>query len=357
MRRDVWTCEFRIKLRSAPRLRVEQVFTRNEDTKARLFNDEYGAIRRRWGVPIWSQAQFVGSLSSGATSVNCDTDVYEFVDTSLALVWQSVDQFEVVEIDVVGSGALTLVAALSASYAFAYVMPLRVGFVDDSIDMMRTGANDVVKISYDVEDNVVLATSAPTQYLGQDIYYEAVLKNGESYDLQILANEDVADYQLGRLDRKAPWTYTRQLSNYQRLLKNPIEVYGFKQWMHRRAGKYRAFWLPSFENDVRVKNAGSITTTLQWHRDSYDEWATDRTHIAVEDTSGVWYPRTLSAVSVVDATTLQGTLSSSLGGLTAATIRRISYLGLKRLATDQMKLEWLGNSVARCNFSVLELSP
>jgi hypothetical protein len=235
-------------------------------------------------------------------------------------------------------------------------MPLRVSYINGDVTTQRTGYNDRGDVRYEVEDNTVITPAAPTQFLGNDIYFTELLKAGATYISAVQADEDQADYALGKIDRIAPWTYNRQLSNVQRLLDGQAEIREFKEWLHRRAGKYRAFWTPSFENDMRVANTGTVTTTLQWRRDSYDEWATARTHIAIEDDAGNWYARTLSSVSVVNSTTLQGTLNSTIN-LAASRIRRISYLGLKRLSSDSVKLDFLGNLVARCDFGILEISP
>jgi hypothetical protein len=348
--------EERLQLRTAPRATIEYAIPRNADERARAFNDEYGAIRTRWGVPLWAQAERVGAVASSDTTITCESDLAEYADESLALVWQSSSLFAVVQVATVGVGVLNLEDPVGVTFTDAVVMPLRVGFISGDASAQRTGYNDIGNIRYDIEDNVALTVSAPTQFLSNDIYFDELLKGGPSYISAIQAASDEADYSLGKIGRLAPWTYARQLSSVQRILEGPEEAFAFRQWLHRRAGKYRAFWTPSFENDMRVANTGTITTTLQFSRDSYDEWATARTHIAIEDTGGNWYARTLSSVSVVNATTLQGTLNSTIN-LAASRVRRISYLGLKRLSSDSMKLEWIGNGVARCNFGILEISP
>jgi hypothetical protein len=288
--------------------------------------------------------------------VPCDTDTSDFVTDSLALLWQDRDTFAVVQISSVAVGQLTLSAAVGTTFASAYIMPLRAGFTVDKAGMVRSGFSDTITVKYDVDDNVVTTSTAPTQFLTHDLYFDTLIKVGSTYATEVQAEEDIADYQLGAKDRVSPWTYNRVLGSYRKIMRTPEEVYAFKQWAHRRAGKYRDFWWPSFENDLRVKNAGTITTTLQWWKDSFDEWATDRVHIAVQDLAGNWYARTLSSISALDATTMQGTLSSSLGVL-ASNVYRICYLGLKRLSSDSLKFDFMGNGVSKCDFGILEISP
>jgi hypothetical protein len=329
---------------------------RNHTLRARGFNVDYGALRRRWGVPLWSQAQSVGAISAAATSIALDVDPYEYRDASLALVYQSVDVFAVVEITTVGADILNLSAAVGTTFTAAKVMPMRVGFVRGNISHQRTGFEDFGKVLFDIEDNAELTVSAPTQFLSNDIYFDQLLKGDDAYEASLQAKEELADFSIGAIDRLSPWNFTRHLQSVQMLFETPTEVHAFRLWLHRRAGKYRSFWTPSFENDLRVANVGTIVSTLQWTRDSYDDWATDHTHVAIEDTSGNWYARTLSAVSVVNPTTLQGTLSSAIN-IPATSVQRISYLGLKRLASDSIKLEWIGGGVSRCSFGVLEVQP
>lgn len=346
--------EDRHQLRGAPRRSVTYSIPQQAWDRSNAYNTERGALRQRWAVPMWSEVQQVGALSAGATSITCNTFFYDFRAGSLALLYQSTSQWQVVEVSAVSIGVLTV----SATQAFtnATLLPIRTGYIRGDVNRRGNGHNAVAEVSFDFDDDLELTVSAPTQYLGNDIYFHEALMPGDSYDSSLSARQDFADYDTGLVARRNPWLYVRNSMSYVRRVTTVAEMLALRQWAFRRAGKYRAFWAPSYENDLRKASTGTVTTTFRFKRDAYDDWAADRVHVAFEDDDGNWYPRALSNVTVVDSTTLEATLDTALN-LPATRIRRVSYLGLKRLANDAVELEWIGNGVCQTSLTVTELSP
>jgi hypothetical protein len=346
--------EQRQQLRAAARTTLAYDFTEQAWLKSEGYNTERGALRRNWAVPLWSQLQLVGAVTGGATNVVCDTDIYDFRDDGLAMLYQSETQYQIVTITAVNVGSIDITAA--TAFTRAYVMPVRIGTVRGDIVRVGNGHNAKVSATFELTENLEVSSSAPTQFLSFDLNTDEVLLDGDVYETQLSSQEDIADYMLGPIAKRAPWTYTRSLMNHARVLEGQAEVYAFRQFLARRAGKYREFWQPTFENDLRKNGTGAITTTFKFYKDSFLDWNGDRLHVAFEDNAGVWYPRTLSSVSAFDSTTLQATLNASLG-VSYENLRRISYLGLKRLSSDTVDLSWVGNSVAKVVLGVTELQP
>ncbi len=348
--------EERLQLRSAPRTTYGYTVPRSAELKARAFNAEYGALNARWAVPVWMQVQYVGPVTAADTTISCNTQDFEFRDASLALVYQTNNLWALVEVDSVTPGLLTLLDPVGTEFSAAYVMPVRVGRLRGGVSYARAGYSETAELNFVVEDNEELTVTAPAQFLSNDIYYdEQLMGDAGTYTASVVNREDLADYGLGKTDAQTPWLYNQYQQAFMRLLDNSADTQAFREWLYRRAGKYRAFWMPSFENDMRKANTGTVVSSLRWHRDGYDNWQ-NRLHIAIELADGSWLPRTLSAVSTFDSNTMQGTLSSPLN-VSVSDIRRISYLGLKRLVSDTVRLQWIGNSVVQVNYSVLELSP
>ena len=50
-------------------------------------------------------------------------------------------------------------------------------------------------------------------------------------------------------------------------------------------------------------------------------------------------------------------LAASLGSIPASTIKRISFMGLKRLDTDRVEISYIGGMVSRCGVNTLEIAP
>lgn len=344
-----------LQLRAAPRRQLQYSIPQQAWDRSQAFNTERGALRQKWAVPVWSETQVVGALASGATSVVCNTTDFDLRDESLVLLYQSTTKWQVAEVTAVASGSISITATTQA-FDNATLIPLRIGYIRGDVTRSSNGHNAVAQVLFDLDDSIELTSAAPTQFLGNDIYFDEVLMGDARYDASLEAQDNQADYELGVVHRRAPWTYARHVMQYDRMMTTPAEVQAFRLWLHRRAGKYRKFWAPTYENDLRKASTGTVTTTFKFKRDSYDDWATDRIHAAFEDDAGNWYPRTLSNIVVSDSTTLQATLSSALN-VHASRIRRVSYLGLKRLTSDAVDLNWIGNGVCQASLSVTELTP
>lgn len=341
-------------LRSAPRTLLTYRWPEQPDEAAEGLNTLRGALRRKWAVPLWHEAQYVGTIAGGATSVSCTTAGYDFRDDGLALLFRHKTAYQLVDVTTVGGSSISL-AAPATAITGAYLVPVRTGYIlGEPVRRQKYGAQ--VEAVFELEDNRAVSAATPTQFLSEDLYTSEVLHPGAVEEVRLLAPSDRADYSLGPVQRRAPWLYNRQSSTHQYVLEGHAAVYEFRQFLARRVGKYRAFWQPSFNNDLRKVGAGTITTTFRFRKDSFLEWAADRLHVAFQDDSGVWYPRTLSGVSSFNSSTLTSTLNTGLG-LDYSQIRCVSFLGRRRLTADSAELNFIGNGVVECTLGVTELSP
>lgn len=344
--------EDRVQLRSMPRQTFVYTLPISAANFARTFNVEYGALRQRWAVPLWTEAQYVGTVAG--TTIACDTTNFDLRADSLALLYRDSTHWQVVEIETVSVGSVELYSAADALTG-AFLMPVRLGYIAGNVDKPSNGYNAKSKMTFEIEDNMPYSADVPTQFLANDIYFEPSIANG-FLDRSLEQQQDIVDGQLGKVFRRTTWANPRFGSPYKTITSDAQEMRAYKDWLYRRAGKFRSFWLPSFEMNLRCANVGNIVSTLYATRDSYFDYATARTHIAIEDTAGNWYARTVSSPVEVSGDRVQLTLSSPLN-VDASLIRRISYLGLYRLDTDSVEIQWIGNSVTQSDARVLELSP
>jgi len=343
------------RLRSCPRQRIAASFPVPPAQAARAVNIVYGARTLTWAVPLWQDAQAVGAVSSGASEVLCDPSEVDLRASSLALLWEGPAAYEVVEVDTVASDRVALLATVSGTYTGATLVPLRVGKVLTDPTRETTGYNGAVRLSFSVTDNVAYTPAAPDQFLSEDVYFDPHLLPGAKIGDTYTVLQETVDQDTGIFDVVTPWTYPRVVRPYAVVCVDRSEAWAFRQWLHRRAGRHRPFWTPTFEPDLAPSGSGSITTTLVVLDEDFDTFSAGRLHIAVEDTDGNWYPRTVSGFTP-GAGTVSLTLSSSLG-IAYSDIARISYLGRKRLDTDRIEMRWAGNGVCLASVRIAELEP
>lgn len=346
--------EERLQMRSMPRQSFNYSIPLQAWRTAAAFNTEYGAIRKNWAVPIWTEAQYIGTIGAGLLSIDCNTSLYDLRPQSLAMLYSVCGDYQVIEIDEVFSNHITLLAD-TEYVAGAWLMPVRKGWIQGNIDKPTNGHNGKSSLIFVIDDNPTITPAVPAQYLGDDIYYDAPLLSSGSLSASLSQQQDITDMSLGPVARRTNWNRPQYGKPWRSLFTTPEEVRSFREFLYRRAGKFRRFWYPTFENNMRVANTGNITTTLVIQSDSFIDYASLRTHIAIQ-ANGVWHPRAISNPVQVSATQVQLTLSSALN-VRAETIARTSYLGLHRFDADRIEFNWQGGGVVETNVQVLELSP
>lgn len=345
--------EDRLQVRLSPRQQFQLSYPANAKETARAFNTIYGERGEQWIVPVWSQAQHLGSVAAGLTTLTAAT-TFEFRASSLAILWQSTDRWQVVGVDLVGSGNITL-SSLTEAFDNAWLMPVRFAHMASNPQKKLNGYEAEWQITFDVDDNASLTVADPTQYLGDDIYFDVSLLSGDSLTDDVVARIDKHDEELGVVTYIDPWLHNRVGRTHRVLAANAAEAWTMRQWLHRRAGKYKQFWQPSFEVDLRLLSTGTIVSNIIVSQDEYERFASTRTHLAIQAGSA-WYARAITGITKLDENRIQLTLDSALN-IAASSVLRVCYLGLKRLDTDRVEISWIGGGVAQTEFRIVELSP
>jgi len=346
--------EQRLQLRSKPRQSFAYTIPVQAWNMAAAFNTEAGAIRKRWAVPIWTEGQYVGTVVDSAGSIACDTTIFDLRANSLALLFAGCENWQIVEIGAIASDSITPTNVLSAMSG-AWLVPVRLGWITGNVDKPTNGHNGKSTVTFQIEDNLALVPSAPSQYLSKDIYYEPGLLSGDRISRTIEQRLDVIDYSLGPIARRSPWDYSQFGTPYRSIIEGAAEMRVFKEFLYRRAGKFREFYMPTFENNLRLLNTGTVVSALYVKLDSFIDYASVRNNIAIQTADGTWYTRGISNPIQTGPESMQLTLSAALN-VSADKIVRICYLGLNRLDTDRIEITWRGNNVAESEVRILEIS-
>lgn len=346
-----------IKVRNAPRQSFELLVPVPASDAALAFNLVYGGLTRKWAVPAWQQAQEVGPILAGATSITAQVDLAEFRDESLAILWNSANDWEIVEIASVGSGVLNLLSPVVSAYGLVNLVPVRVGRVTPTAGRQVGPSHAELRLHFEADDNHELSVATPLQFQGYDLYYECPLfTDSRGITDQISTRADVIDADLGVIKEFAPWTFNRKTRPYRTVLQGAAAAWEYREWLHRRAGRYRPFWAPTFEDDFTLLSSGALTTTISVTDDGFSELADNRSHIAVEVAGGTILPREILSYTQPSEGVVTLTLNESLG-INATSVERICYLGLMRLDTDRVELQWNGDGICVSEVPVIEVSP
>lgn len=327
---------------------------------AQNFNVQWGGIRKNWAVPLFQESQFVGDVISETvvideqeveqTSVLCRTDIFSFYDGCLALLKNDTEQV-LVEVQAVESDRLLLTNPININNAKLY--PVRVCFISGDISRQISNLHAQSSITFIVIDEPEVVESIPDQFLENDLHKFCLMLDGSSLEATISQNQNIIDNEVGVIYQGTDWDFARYSKQYRTILRGPEQLYAYRQFLFRRRGKYRPFWLPTYEANMRCKSTGFISSVLLIEPDQYKQLCDARKHIAVRSNQ-TWTVHTITASALVSGSTVQVTVSPALNK-SASSIERISYLGLHRLDTDSIDLHYQGAGNVEVTVPILEI--
>jgi hypothetical protein len=292
---------------------------------------------------MWPYMQSVGDVTSGQTVISCDTTITDFIDTALLY---GPEGYEVVSIDSQTDTTITLTAGASA-LDDAYVMPVRTGFVKGDPSLDTNGQSGSVSITFVVQDVAAIAPATPAQYDGEDIYTDPGIKDGTFVPTTLSQLQEINDFGIGLVAQSTPWLKLRHSKPLDTIVKTRDDLREYEEFLFRRAGKYRGFYMPSFDNDMRLQSTGAITTVIDVENDELES----ADNIAVLDTSGTWHMRGVTDVTEIDQNTVRLTLDSSLE-MDATEIAMLSFLRYNRLDNDVVNIAHMAPGIARSQLRI-----
>lgn len=243
----------------------------------------------------------------------------------------------------------------------AYAFNIDATGIAKSLQMDNTPEDSVPVLSGGDPDGLLSALTSAIfgqafgRYLNADLDTSPIEGSDGSLTEETSADINTIDYDTGKRAYFMPWLNPK-LSKTQRVtMLTADEAIGFRAWLQRRAGKLNPFWRPTFENDFRLTSTGLIASTLLVRDDDYNQFGGIRKHIAVRLASGQWLPRTIVSHAGLPNNIVQLNLDVPLNAQ-AADIVCISYLGLHRLNTDRIEMQW-NSGICVSEFTTIEITP
>lgn len=351
--------EQRVMLRGLPRRSFEFDCTMTGRARRAAENLLHLWQGQPFALPVWMDSQQLGApVSSGASSISIDTTTRDFHAGGLLGIASDAYSAEVVEIDSVSSGSITLAAPLAQSWpASADIFPMRAVELPDEVSLARFDGDT----SYGALRWVCVdGSSWPAETPASTYRSLPVMQQAPNW------TEDPSQSYMRLLDRLQPASgpsYTDDraggsimLQSHRWLLDGRASISAFRSWLYARRGRLSSFWLPTFALDLAVvADIGSADTTIDVEHCGYtDTIAQDigRRDIRIELASGATYLRRITGSAEISGTVERLTIDSALGAaVQAAQIRSVSYLDLVRLESDAVEIAWWRSDVAEVRAS------
>ena len=343
------------RMRRAPRRSFAFEVHPYRDGRRLLDNLRFAQGRGEWAMPIFHDRQsLAATLASGAVSIPCDTIGRDFVAGGKAVLRARslyTTTFEFVEIDSVDPGAVNLVGATTSEWPKGtFLYPIRNGRLNDNSNnlILRNAEVSTLSVSVDISESCDWAEHEfEHEYLGRPVW-EFPINWSSPRDLafnrvvQIEDNDVALPYIIDFSGR----TFSATDADW--MLKTFEDKALLRSVLYALAGRYTSLWLPTLANDLQVNDdIDSTTLSVRWcGYDLFGEGREGRRDIRIELYDGTVYYRRITG-STVFGDTEYLTMSSSLGGtVSAANVRRISFMMLMQQATDSLTIGHLTNTVA-----------
>lgn len=332
--------EQRIALRDAPRQSIEYEYM-FEDRQVSLSRAiYYGWANRQFGVPVWFEMEFVGSIAAGTTILTVDTSNVEYRVNYPAMIWVNDEEFEVLIVTAVNVGSIEFFVGPVNTYDNAYICPVRYGRAPSGISYKRS-SNHLIKArtTFDIDRNADIGSSIslPT-HSGLDVLTDVMYDFGAG-DERVERNVTVIDNGLGIPVSDANYTLTDQTFSLGFVCFDRDELIRVRKWLHARKGKAKAFWLPTKTNDlIPISNISAGALAIDVRSIKYSLYYTTRAIQIVLNNGNRYFFNVLGGVTIgdVDTLSLQSAIPVSMN---IQDIDYINFMYKVRLDTDRVEVK------------------
>ena len=355
--------EQRIKVKDSPRRKYQVSSYISGSEFARAGNLMYGWRGRSWVFPVFHEQRGIDlDIVSGNQTIQVSTINTEFTPGGFGVLYLNSRVFEVFEIDSITLTSITAVKPFANNYPSGTIcVPARSSVILKDPTRNTPGYDSKVNIVFSLLGIEGTPDGSPSdiQYKNIDTIPDNFEILSSSIDNRITYNQrvDVVDYDTGLFDVTTPWKYTKLERQIRFIAEGLEEIWELRKWFSRRQGRLEPFWMPSFEPDLVPVTTGIIVSTMVVKDNEHARITQYRNNVRITKTDGTELFRSITGSAQTET---DGEISISFNsplGFDASEIVNIEYLGVNRLNTDNVRFQWLSNSVVIVDVQVKEISP
>lgn len=334
------------EMRLAPRREFD--FKVIADAQARRVADallfERGA--QRWALPIWHDVQLLGAaLTAGGDTIACSTAGFDFVVGGQAMLWRSVNVFEVVTIATIGATSLTLAGTLASGWAAGTRLypTRRARNIEASEESAWNDDAGERRISFAIDEPCDWTATLPaTTYRGYPVLEH---RSDEGADPEASYQREIESVDTGTGAvhyYDFPGVPFRRAS-HRWLLGSRAEHTALRELLYGLRGRMAVLWVPSMSADLSLAStigATSVSLSVEWAGYTlYGAQRSNRRDLRIELRDGTVYYRRVTASAEAGVTETL-TLDSALGAeVTPQQLRLISFMTLSEGGSDAVELD------------------
>lgn len=360
--------EQRVALRSKPRRGFEYRTTLWNQDAARLRNTLHGRQNRTLAMPVWmDRTDITGAASAGDTALTVgDITALSFAEGQPAVLMRSTTEYEAVLVEDITGGTITLRGSLVNSWGSGTPLyPLTVAHLPSSVPVEHlTGS--VLQGSIAVQTSPIgtevfmPVAAAPSTYNGYEVLLTQPNWIRPVSSEHTYAFEEI-DNGTGAIQYITTEDFPRETRRYSWTLRSRAEIKDFRAFLARRKGQAKPFYAPTWCEDFTVATAAASSGQLfidVTNNEFYRAVGVDptRDRLLVRMWSGQTFYRRITGVADLGGGVIRLSIDSTLGLLfQPGDFLGIHIMQLCRFATDKISLQWLTDSVATVETSIISV--
>lgn len=315
---------------------------------------------RVWAVPLWWDGiDLSAALPAGSTTIPVSVGLRAYqIGTLAMLLGPNSRSYEVIEIDDVGSGSLTLARPTTAAWpAGTRLYPARASRIDGNASLSRfTGAAAYARMRFEAVDPAEHPADA-----GAVVYRGfPVLATPPTWteDPTATLERKLSTFDPGTgivsVEDEAAMPLAAQALRWELDSRDDIDKY--RRRLYALRGKQGRIWVPTWAADllpVAAVGSTALAIDVEWCGYTlYYQTSINRRDIRIELANGTVLYRRITASSEISATIERLQLDSSLGvDIQPGDFVLVSFMGLFRQSSDAAEISWFTGDAASASMS------
>lgn len=358
--------EYRYGERSKPRQFFEMSHVLQMNSASRLRNLMLGWQSRLYAVPNWTSGVMIeGDATSGGFSVTADPSFGEFYQGGIAVLYADEDNYEALEIGSATPGLITFTSPLQSDWPKnSMLMPINLCRVlaDQSIvDYNEKVVTAKMAWACDpIDTNPWLPETAAPLAIGIVELWLTEPNWRDNLETKVQYQANRLDFDTGAVNTSQVGDYVPEIYSHIAYLNGKQAISDFRAFALRRKGKLNPFFYPSFRGDFELaadipNGAGGFRAKTNFDAVLMRDLGTHN-FLAIFKTDGTVLTFPISDVTNVDSLTMDVVIDGVIGtGITIAQVKKISYMHVARLDTDEITFSWASPQLTEAGFTVTAL--
>lgn len=362
--------EQRFAAREVPR-RVLEYTAQAVGVHTQLFeNLMFGWSDRYYAVPLWHEkANLLADVAPGDTVLSVATDDRTFTAGGLLAIFASPLSYEAIEIEAVSAGSVTLKKGVEYTWPKGTrVYPIMIARLEQNTSASYV-AEDKLEAAVrftgspmETDPRIPVIAPAVTEG-GVEVFTEGT-NWGTPVSVDFTGSYNVIDSDRGALVLRQRAGWPQVVKGHEWLLRSAAEASALRAFFGRRRGRQVPAWIPTGTVDFTLAEPAVLTdTVLTVRNNDYGQLVNKhpaRRHVLIQLRGGTNILRQIDNYADNGDGTALISLATQVGiAIDPSQVRRISYIGLYRMASDAVTFSWktTGVAVVQTAFALTKPSP